>query len=452
MNNLNRKLSTGTKIGYGIGQLGSGLAYNLYYYYFIYFMTSFAGVAPAVAGTISLFAVIWDAVTDPIIGFFSDKMKVKTGTRRPMMMRASVPLGITVWLLFSAFDFESDGVKIFYYVILNIFFWLFFTMCDMNHIIIGQELTKDYDEQSSIRGFSSAFMYAGELVVSGCTMILVNRCSTEKVGWAIVAVVTAAFCFVSYFLAGVCTKGKEISLSTEEAKANSFSFKDFMECLTDKTYIIVVLIALFANCIVGIQASGNIYVQTYFYELSDIQIGVINMGKCFYMIVMAMVIGNISRKIDKRTMMIFGFFCYGFGMFLPRILPPTIPLYCLALCFSALGNSTFWTLIYSVAADVISINELESGVNRAGAMTSLLSCVNKFGCSIGMWLVGVGLDFFHFDETAAVQSAGAVSGIRTIYGVGGLVFGLIIAFLAIKYPYSRKVYNAKMAELEAAKK
>lgn len=262
MSNLNRKLTTGTKIGYGIGQLGSGLAYNLYYYYFIYFMTSFAGVAPAVAGTISLFAVIWDAVTDPIIGFFSDKMKIKTGTRRPMMMRASVPLGITVWLLFSAFDFESDGIKIFYYVILNIFFWLFFTMCDMNHIIIGQELTKDYDEQSSIRGFSSAFMYAGELVVSGCTMILVNRCSTEKVGWAIVAVVTAAFCFVSYFLAGVCTKGKEISLSNEEAKANTFSFKDFADCLTDKTYIIVVLIALFANCIVGIQASGNIYVQT----------------------------------------------------------------------------------------------------------------------------------------------------------------------------------------------
>lgn len=448
MKDLNRKLSTGTKIGYGIGQLGSGLAYNLYYYYFIYFMTSFAGVAPGVAGTISLFAVIWDAVTDPIVGFFSDKLKIKTGTRRPMMMRASVPLGITVWLLFSAFDFESDGIKIFYYVILNIFFWLFFTMCDMNHIIIGQELTKDYDEQSSIRGFSSAFMYAGELVISGCTMILVNRCSTEKVGWAIVATVTAAFCFVAYFLAGVCTKGKEINLSTEEAKANSFSFKDFAECLTDKTYIIVVLIALFANCIVGIQASGNIYVQTYFYELSDIQISVINMGKCFYMIVMAMIIGNISKKIDKRTMMIFGFFCYGFGMFLPRILPPTIPLYCLALCFSALGNSTFWTLIYSVAADVISINELESGVNRAGAMTSLLSCVNKFGCSIGMWLVGVGLEFFQFDKSAAVQTAGAVSGIRTIYGVGGLAFGLVITLLAIKYPYSRKVYNAKISELE----
>ncbi len=122
-------------------------------------MTTFAGVAPGVAGTISMFAVMWDAVTDPIIGYFSDKLKLKTGTRRPMMMRAALPLGITVYLLFSAFDFTSDGVKIFYYVVLNIFFWMFFTMCDINHIVIGQELTEDYDEKSSIRGFSSGFLY-----------------------------------------------------------------------------------------------------------------------------------------------------------------------------------------------------------------------------------------------------------------------------------------------------
>ena len=75
MNQANQKLSVGTKLGYGIGQLGSGLAYNLYYYYFIYFMTTFAGVAPGVAGTISMFAVMWDAVTDPIIGYFSDKVQ-----------------------------------------------------------------------------------------------------------------------------------------------------------------------------------------------------------------------------------------------------------------------------------------------------------------------------------------------------------------------------------------
>ena len=452
MNQLNQKLSVGTKLGYGIGQLGSGLAYNLYYYYFIYFMTTFAGVAPGVAGTISMFAVMWDAVTDPIIGYFSDKLKLKTGTRRPMMMRAALPLGITVYLLFSAFDFTSDGVKIFYYVVLNIFFWLFFTMCDINHIVIGQELTEDYDEKSSIRGFSSGFLYAGELIVSSCTMLLVRRCSTEQVGWGIVAAVTAAFCFISYFLAGACTKGKEITVSREEATANSFKFKDFLDCFTNKTFVILVFIALFANCIVGIQASGNIYVQTYFYGLDEMQIALINGVKCFYMIVVSMLIGSLARKVDKRKFMIFGFFAYGFGMFCIRILPASIPLYCFALCFSALGNATFWTLIYSVLADVITIDSLETGNSRAGAMTSLLSCVNKFGCSIGMWLVGMGLQLTGFDETVLVQTDAAVSGIRSTYGIGGLIFGLIIAFLAIRYPYSRKVYNAKLAELECKSK
>lgn len=449
MTNLNQKLSTGTKIGYGVGQLGSGLAYNLYYYYFIYFMTTIAGVNAAVAGTISLFAVIWDAVTDPLIGIFSDSLKIKTGTRRRLMMRASVPLGITVFLLFTSFNFATDGVKIFYYAILNIFFWMFFTMCDIPHITLGQELTEDYDEKSSIRGYSSAFLYAGELVVSGATMILVNRCSTEVVGWRVVAIITALFCFLSYFVAGACTKGKEIALSDEQAKAaNTVSLRGFVDCFTNRTYVLLILVALFANCIVGIQASGNIFVQTYFYGLSDIEISVINMGKCFYMIICSLVIGEISSRVDKRKVMIFGFFAYAFGMFCIRILPATIPFYIFALCFSALGNATFWTLIYSVLADVITIDAAEHGTNRAGAMTSLLSMCNKFGCSFGMWAVGVGLTATGFVESAVVQSAGAISGIRSVYGVGGLIFGLIIAFLAIKYPYSREVYNAKLAQLQ----
>lgn len=234
MNNLKAKLSTSTKIGYGVGQLGSGLAYNLFYYYFIYFMTSFAGVSPAAAGTISLFAVIWDAVTDPMVGFLSDSLKIKTGTPRRLMMKASVPLGITVFLLFSSFNFAADGIKIFYYAVVNILFWLFFTMCDIPHITLGQELTEDYDEKSSIRGFSSGFMYAVELVVSGATMILVNRCSSEVTGWRVVAIVTAVLCCFAYFTAGVCTKGKELTISETEAKSNTVSIASFSERKGDR--------------------------------------------------------------------------------------------------------------------------------------------------------------------------------------------------------------------------
>ena len=50
-------------IGYGTGGVGENIAGNLFYTYFIFFLTSVAGINPAVAGTISLFAVAWDAIS-----------------------------------------------------------------------------------------------------------------------------------------------------------------------------------------------------------------------------------------------------------------------------------------------------------------------------------------------------------------------------------------------------
>ena len=48
-------LSIGTKLGYGVGSIGEGLAYNAFYLYFIYFLTDYVGIDPVVAGSISLF-------------------------------------------------------------------------------------------------------------------------------------------------------------------------------------------------------------------------------------------------------------------------------------------------------------------------------------------------------------------------------------------------------------
>ncbi len=60
-------------IGYGTGGVGENIAGNLFYTYFIFFLTSVAGINPAAAGTISLFVVAWDAITDPIIGYLNDR-------------------------------------------------------------------------------------------------------------------------------------------------------------------------------------------------------------------------------------------------------------------------------------------------------------------------------------------------------------------------------------------
>ena len=92
-------------IGYGTGGVGENIAGNLFYTYFIFFLTSVAGINPAVAGTISLFAVAWDAISDPIIGYLNDRYKGHLlgrnfGKRSTFMVGGAIPLGISVFLLF----------------------------------------------------------------------------------------------------------------------------------------------------------------------------------------------------------------------------------------------------------------------------------------------------------------------------------------------------------------
>ena len=62
-NQKTEKLGLKKSLSYGMGAIGEGIGYNFFYSYFIFFMINIAGVNPAVAGTVSLIAVFWDAVT-----------------------------------------------------------------------------------------------------------------------------------------------------------------------------------------------------------------------------------------------------------------------------------------------------------------------------------------------------------------------------------------------------
>lgn len=61
------------KLGYGMGQFSEGIAYNFYYYFYTFFLIQVAELSPAAAGIISGLSVLWDAISDPIIGYLSDR-------------------------------------------------------------------------------------------------------------------------------------------------------------------------------------------------------------------------------------------------------------------------------------------------------------------------------------------------------------------------------------------
>ncbi|MFQ3577512.1 MAG: MFS transporter, partial [Verrucomicrobiia bacterium] len=92
------KLSKTTKFSYGIGELGPAMAGNFLIFYHLFFLTSVAGLPPAMASVIPLVGKIWDAINDPVIGWLSDKTRSRLGRRLPWMIWALPPCAVVFFL------------------------------------------------------------------------------------------------------------------------------------------------------------------------------------------------------------------------------------------------------------------------------------------------------------------------------------------------------------------
>ena len=180
------KLKNGTAIGYGIGAIGEGIGYNVFFSFFSFFLTTIAGIQPAIAGVISMVAVLWDAVTDPMIGLWSDRTKNPKGRRRPFIRTGSVLMCASVTLLFTNIEM-SQTFKVIYFILMNAFYWVSLTSCVIPHISLGSELTEDFDERTKLRTYAASLMGVGTLIATSGTLVIVdfytNLFGSTNAGW-----------------------------------------------------------------------------------------------------------------------------------------------------------------------------------------------------------------------------------------------------------------------------
>ena len=146
-----RVFSKSTILGYGVAGIGNAIPAGLFYVYFIFFLTTVAGINPAIAGSISLIAVLWDAINDPMVGFWTDNCKSKYGRRRPFVIGGLLPLTVVIILMFTNLNMPLN-FKTAWFILLNILFWFFFTFVDVPMIALGDALAVAL---MKMRGFTS---------------------------------------------------------------------------------------------------------------------------------------------------------------------------------------------------------------------------------------------------------------------------------------------------------
>ena len=446
------KVSIGTKLGYAVGDFGANMAFQVVSFYLLFFFTDVFGILPALAGTIILVSKIWDAVSDPVMGYIADRTHSRWGSKRPYLLFGAVPLGVVIFLLFFAPNISQD-MKFAYGMTTFILFCTVITIVNVPFLALTPSLTSDSHERSVVTGYRVVFGLMGTLVAAGATMPLVNAISANKIisfryigliyGVIVTVVTLISFFTVKERVKAVVSKPAK----PKEAIRSVIRNKPFL-IITAGTFLHMIGMNILAVII-------NYYFKYYLNAENLISVGFLCIFVTAALFIPVFVV--ISKKTSKKIAYNIGMgivvigllLVFFFGRNTITIFNMNIPLIFVFLFICGTGLSTNWLSPWSMLPDTVEFSEWKTGKRNEGTMYGLFYFFFKVGTAAAGFLVGNILAFSGYIANIA-QSSQTLSAIRMMFTLvpsafilGGIIF---ISF----FPISSAVHK-KMTEENKAK-
>ena len=407
------------------------------------FYTSDMGVPLALAANIILGVRLFDMVSDPLMGYISDRTQTRWGRRRPWLVVATPILMLGIYQLY--LPPEGAGT-------MHMLTWMAVVSVGTTMLLIpyyawAAELSPDYNERSRITGWRSMAGVVGSLVaqLAPALALLLFGIGGSRAVLAVVGVSMLVLMPICILLTVTRVpdsgapqptgmpvwQGLKVMLANGPFKRLVLTFMIGQTALAITTPLYVFFIAFVLRA-----EEMAIFMLTFFYAANFAAVP-------FWV--------WASRHIGKHRAYVASFviiaFAHPFYMLLGEgdfwwMLPVT-----LTTGFAAGGFSA--ALPNSMKADVIDLDTLKSGENRAASFFSVWSFTYKATASLGVWIALTGLAFFGFNaDPEAVNGADELFGLRFLFSTLPSVFFLAAAAVVWNYPITEARHAEMRAQLE----
>lgn len=450
------KLTFREKLGYGIATAGDGAVYNFVGIYFLFFLTTVAGINPGKAGTISSVALFASAFFTIFIGFFSDNSKCKTGRRRPYI-KAGLPfLFISFVAMFTNVSIDGN-IKVLYYGLLAIIFWLSYAMFYVPYTALGAEITDDYDDRTRIRTYAvtcnSIGNYFGMVFPLLIVAFFTGIGTSDSIAWTFTATVSGIFSVLTISFMLKQTKGKEIIIPAEDRQKQKNIFKDYIDVIKVKPCKYLLISIIFAIIGYTIFNGSVAYFITYNLGLPESYTSTIFLVMCIVAIIYAPIVNKLAIKKGKRSAYIIAMLGSAALMIVLKLIGVESQTMLLVLAaVYGIGGAGYWQLMSAVIYDLTEIVELKYGKRNEGTLSSLQSVFQQIGTSLGMLITGWLLNLSGFDGALSVQSQGTLSAIEmllTVLPAVGFILGAVMMYL---FPVTKGKYELVQTALKDKKR
>jgi GPH family glycoside/pentoside/hexuronide:cation symporter len=414
------------------------------------------GLSPAVIGTVLMLMRLWDAITDPIMGYVSDNSKSKFGRRKPFLFVGSILMAIVYPLIWFASPDWTEQSKTIYFFCLSIMFFTSYTIYSVPFRALATEMTPDYEERTTIRIYSAFFNQIFMLMLPWIFPLTQSELFSDPVtGIRTLAGASSILILISGIVCSKFPKERyhKVAADQERVKLVS-SFKSFLK---DRNFLILHGVGLGLLCSILLVATFGLYVNIYYVWGGD-KLG----GSSYFAImqnimqvlgfVMLFVISKYLIKVEKRKLIFLSLISALVGTLARWFTYNTdIPqLIFLDPFFFAPAYTIFWAIFLSMLGDYCDYDEYTHGQRREGIFSAVSGWIMKAGSSIAFGVSGILLAWTHFSqELGGDQPEGTLLKMRLLL-IGLPILCLLVAMvLNARYPLTKARMANIRDELEA---
>jgi GPH family glycoside/pentoside/hexuronide:cation symporter len=472
-----KKLSIGVKAGYGICDLGGNLFFTAIAFAFFFYLTDTVLIAPALAGIVVAAGKIWDAVTDPVVGFISDRTNTRWGRRRPFILFGSFPLFLTMIIMFvnpllffdSTTFFNPDVFSesfawtevlwnpkehqtflliwgIVCFCLLN----LAYTLVNIPYSSLTPELTQDYHERTSLNGYRFGCAVFGTLLGAAAVFPIIQAFPNQNIGFLVLGVIFGAVMMITALITFFAIREP---MAHGEKPTKSF-FETYLKVFKNKPYLLILFTYALHITALTVITSVAVYYFKYIHQAEE-EITTAMLILLVTAMVFIPISVLVSKKYGKKVVYGIGMAVFSLSVLILSIFGHNQPINFsfIMMFFAGVGLGFTYVMPYAIVPDTIEYDYLLTGERTEGSFYGIWTFMLKIGQALALAITGVVLQLTGYVENVIPQPEPmAEFGILLLLGAIPAVIFFFAIVMLYHYPINEERYKEIIEKIRTMEK
>ncbi len=425
------KVGTLGQVVWGFGSLGTIGYLNTVTALVMVYLTTIVQLNPLLAGSLVAGARVFDAFTDPAMGWLSDRTRTRWGRRRPYLLLGAVICGLALPTLYALPMAMPVGERAFWATVVLLFYSLGFTVFNVPYMTMAVEMTSEPQARMTLTSFRVVFMMIGGYIGNAAAPAAVKFFGGGASAYAEMGLVFGAVIFA--VMLGVCLFVPDRSVQGATVRHAGLR-EQLRTAMENKPLMILLGVKVLQFIGIAANSATLAFFVTTVLKRDFNTLALIGTASLAATFVGVLLWRAVARRVSKKAGFITGVIFYILGTASWLLSGPQDPVSVLVArsVFVALFASGILLFGQAILLDAVEYDRLRTGLERSGLFTSAYVFIERLGYSLGPVLLGALLAAMHFDKTLPLDRqppSASVAVILSLVGIPVVTFALSLVLL-----------------------